>query len=261
MVRKYGSSPFKAAVIHGGPGAPGYMAPVARELSKTFGVLEPIQVAKSLDGQISELQQQLITNCKEPICLIGSSWGATLALFYSAEFKELVNKVIIVGSCVYDSDSSEKVKSIRAKRMSEEDTRTCERLTAQLKNANDSEKNEIFSQLADCSFDSDTYDPITRDLEILNCDFSTNKLVWTDFKKIRDTPKAIKSIFSKIDVPVVNIHGDYDPHIVKGVQPFLESCISNIKLHTLNKCSHYPWIEKYARNQFYDLVRSEVAQS
>ena len=43
--RLYGSAPFNIAVIHGGPGAPGEMAPVARELSSLRGVLEPLQTA------------------------------------------------------------------------------------------------------------------------------------------------------------------------------------------------------------------------
>ena len=50
--RKYGTSPYQVAVIHGGPGAPGYMAPVARELSNKLGVLEPIQTCDTIQGQI-----------------------------------------------------------------------------------------------------------------------------------------------------------------------------------------------------------------
>jgi len=41
--RKYGKPPFRVAVIHGGPGAGGEMAPVVRELASDCGVLEPIQ--------------------------------------------------------------------------------------------------------------------------------------------------------------------------------------------------------------------------
>lgn len=49
-LRIYGQSPFTLAVIHGGPGAGGEMAPVARELASARGVLEPIQTATSLEG-------------------------------------------------------------------------------------------------------------------------------------------------------------------------------------------------------------------
>ena len=56
QVRTYGKAPFRVAVLHGGPGAPGGMAPVAKELSKKYGVLEPLQYANSLQGQIQELE-------------------------------------------------------------------------------------------------------------------------------------------------------------------------------------------------------------
>lgn len=36
--RIYGKAPYSIVVIHGGPGAPGQVAPVARELSENFGV-------------------------------------------------------------------------------------------------------------------------------------------------------------------------------------------------------------------------------
>ena len=38
MIRFYGEKPYRAAVIHGGPGDIGGMRPVAERLGKTFGV-------------------------------------------------------------------------------------------------------------------------------------------------------------------------------------------------------------------------------
>ena len=68
-VRKYGEPPFTVAVLHGGPGAPGYMAPVARELAQTVGVLEPLQSRQSLDEQVEELKDQLVENADGPATL------------------------------------------------------------------------------------------------------------------------------------------------------------------------------------------------
>lgn len=39
-IRKYGIGPFSVAVIHGGPGASGEMAPVAKELALVCGILK-----------------------------------------------------------------------------------------------------------------------------------------------------------------------------------------------------------------------------
>jgi hypothetical protein len=66
-VRYYGKEPFQVAVIHGGPGS---VAAIARELSKNYGVLEPIQTKTSLEGQVLELYGVLMAFGDLPITLI-----------------------------------------------------------------------------------------------------------------------------------------------------------------------------------------------
>ena len=257
-VRTYGQSEIDIVVLHGGPGAPGYMAPVARELGKKFGVLEPLQTMSSLKAQIKELDEQITKYCNKPICLIGSSWGATLALLYASEYTDKVSKIILIGSCVYDAKTSKDVNAIRLNRMSEDTKTRFNDLSDKMKQCSDKDKNLFFQKLADCFFESDTFDPITKNLEIIACQHDINKTVWNDFKNIRDTPNALANIFSKIKIPVVNIHGEYDPHLIEGIQPFLTSCIDNITLNILKKCGHYPWIERHAKEKFYKLIDNEI---
>lgn len=64
--RVYGREPFETAVLHGGPGAPGEMAPVARELAQVRGVLEPLQTVGSIDGQVGELASLLEKSADRP---------------------------------------------------------------------------------------------------------------------------------------------------------------------------------------------------
>ena len=58
---QHGRAPHRVVVVHGGPGGAGEMAPVARRLGQDFGVLEPLQVADSVEGQVAELR-----NCSPP---------------------------------------------------------------------------------------------------------------------------------------------------------------------------------------------------
>src|SRR4030043_566948 len=102
-LRKYGHEPFKVAVIHGGPGAPGEVAPVARELSSDMGVLEPLQTAKTIEEQIQELRAILEKNGDIPVTLIGFSWGAILPFIFAARNSLLVRKLILI-----ESEESEK---------------------------------------------------------------------------------------------------------------------------------------------------------
>ena len=87
-LRKYGKAPFSVVVVHGGPGAPGEMAPIARHLSKKQGVLEPLQASNSVDGQIFELKTIIEKNAQMPIVLIGWSWGAWLSFMLAAKCVE-----------------------------------------------------------------------------------------------------------------------------------------------------------------------------
>jgi hypothetical protein len=45
------------AIIHGGPGAPGFTGTVARELASDWGIMEPLQTVTSLERQMRELQK------------------------------------------------------------------------------------------------------------------------------------------------------------------------------------------------------------
>jgi len=68
-LRIYGEAPFNIAVIHGGPGAPGEVASVARKLSSVRGVLEPLQTAKTINRQLDELKEVLKKNGDPPVTL------------------------------------------------------------------------------------------------------------------------------------------------------------------------------------------------
>ena len=123
-LRKYGNSPFTTAVIHGGPGAPGVMASVARELSSFTGILEPLQTKASIEGQIKELKSILKEHGALPVNLIGFSWGATLSFIFAALHPQLVKKLILVGSGPYEQRYATNVTSTRISRLGQEDGMT-----------------------------------------------------------------------------------------------------------------------------------------
>ncbi|TFH65926.1 MAG: alpha/beta hydrolase [Candidatus Zixiibacteriota bacterium] len=257
-VRQYDSPPHRVAVLHGGPGAPGYMAPIARELAKVVGVLEPLQSANSFEGQIEELRGQSVEYGSPPLTVIGSSWGAILALFLTARHPELVRKAILIGSAVFDAENSERVKTRRLERLTQENRTRHDTILREMPQASGDERERLFAEWANIFFDADTYDPLTRDLEVLDVQPDVNEKVWSDFKVLRDRPNFLAGEFSKINIPVVVIHGEYDPHPIEGIRPFLESCLREVRFEMLPQCGHYPWIERRARAQFFDILMDEV---
>jgi pimeloyl-ACP methyl ester carboxylesterase len=108
-LRLYGKAPFDVAVIHGGPGAAGEMAPVARELASSMGVLEPLQTAASLEGQIEELKTVLEMGGDLPVTLIGFSWGAWLSFIFTANYPGIVKILILIGSGPFEEKYAAKI--------------------------------------------------------------------------------------------------------------------------------------------------------
>src|SRR5215475_11430083 len=119
--RTYGSVPYTVAVVHGGPGAAGEMAPVARELAHDRGILEPLQTATSLEGQVEELRVTLASYTTLPVVLIGFSWGAWLSYIVAARYPALVRKLLLVASGPFDQRYVAQLQTTRLQRLNEQD--------------------------------------------------------------------------------------------------------------------------------------------
>ncbi|MBD3257368.1 alpha/beta fold hydrolase [candidate division GN15 bacterium] len=259
-VRQYGRPPFTVAVLHGGPGAPGYVAPVARELSRDFGVVEPLQTRDSLDGQIVELSEHLAAHASGPCALIGSSWGALLALFAAARYPERVSRLVLVGCGVFDAESSATIQPRRLERLSEADRVRCDQLVAALSDAPAGDRDGLMEELGSLLSRADMFDPLPDDSETIEVQYDLHCKVWDDFKALRDEPGRLEDEFAAITASATIIHGDYDPHPLTGIQPFLESALPEVDVHVLGNCGHYPWRERHARDVFYGLLRSLLAR-
>ena len=256
-LRKYGKPPFKIAVIHGGPGAPGYMAPVARELSSEWGVLEPLQTAASLEGQVQELRYFMEKHGDPPVTMIGSSWGAMLSFIFGARFPALTKKLILIGSGVFEEEYAGSIIETRLSRLNVKERADVMTLLQALENPEDQDKDALLAQLADVFNKTDSYNPMTLDLEVLECQFDINTQVWNEARELRISGKLL-ALGKHIPCPVVAIHGDYDPHPALGIREPLSRVLKDFQFHLLKHCGHYPWIEKDAREEFYLILKQAL---
>jgi pimeloyl-ACP methyl ester carboxylesterase len=104
---------------------------------------------------------------------------------------------------------------------------------------------------------ADSYDSIKNESEEFECNFQVYSSVWKDFEKLRRSNKLLK-LGKKIKTPVVAIHGEYDPHPYKGIEKTFSNILTNFKFFLLEKCGHCPWIEKNARDNFYNILKKEI---
>jgi pimeloyl-ACP methyl ester carboxylesterase len=255
--RIYGIKPFGVAVIHGGPGAPGEMAPVARELASVTGILEPLQTASSLEGQVEELHVMLKENGELPVILIGWSWGAMLSFIFTARYPSFVKKLILIGSGPYEERYAEVIMPTRLNRMSEEQRVEFFNVVDMLNNPEIEDKNTYMARFGDIIARADSYDPLPHQSEMLAYQYDINQQVWQQASQLRGSGKLLE-LGKKIRCPVVAIHGDYDSHPAEGVREPLSRVLKDFSFILLEKCGHEPWVERYAKDRFYKILKEEL---
>lgn len=255
--RIYGKSPYRVAVIHGGPGGAGTLKELAEILSNYCGILEPLQTKDSLEGQLKELKQTLEQFADLPVTLIGHSWGAMLGYILAAKYPGYIKKLIMVGSGLFDPSYAANIMETRLSRMPKNKKNQYNELMTKL-NENRGDPDEIFHQIGILTGDLDSYDPIkVSDTHIIKGQYQIYKNVWPEVAKMRETGELL-NIGKNIKCPVIAIHGDYDSHQYQGVKEPLSMTLDNFTFILLAKCGHEPWIERQAKDGFIDLIRAHL---
>lgn len=258
--RKYGRAPYTVVVVHGGPGAAGEVAPIASELSSRKGVLEPLQTALSIKGQVEELRYVLKQNSDPPVTLIGFSWGAWLAFICAAHDPQLVKKLILIGSGPFDEKYARGVEATRMGRLGEKDKREVKSLIGTLNNPAVKDRASVFQRFGALFSKADTYDPISQashDVDAVDYRLDIFQRVWPEAAALRSSGKLL-DLGKQILCPVVAIHGDYDPHPAAGVEQPLASVLKDFRFVLLTHCGHRPWIEQSAREDFFRILKKEL---
>ncbi|WP_346961867.1 alpha/beta hydrolase [Clostridium sp.] len=265
-IRKYGSTPYSIAVIHGGPGAPGGMAPVAKEISKKYGVLEPMQSEDSIDGQVFELKDFLERNGEFPVILIGHSWGAWLSYIFASRYPNLVSEIILVGSGSYEDTYLSSMNSKRENRLTEEENLRVGVLFQLLNEPNNPNKKEVLREFGELMAKADSFSPICIENESLDFQIENESLDFQpevfqncmkEINKLRSSGELLE-LGKAIKCPVIAIHGEYDSHSFEGVEKPLSKVIKNFEFILLKDCGHSPWNEVHAKDKFYEIIFSEL---
>ena len=261
-LRTYREAPFGVAVVHGGPGAAGEMAPVARELAAGRGVLEPIQTATSVLGQVEELREVLERYAALPATLIGFSWGAWLSYLVAAHHPALVRKLILVGSGPFEEKYVARLGATRAGRLSDAERGEFVAIIQELGAGEAADKDALLARLGELAAKTDSYDPLPAEPDDAGPLAGAAELyqqVWEGASALRQSGEPLE-LGKQIRCPVIAIHGDYDPHPAEGVRVPLAGVLADFRFISVEKCGHAPWLERQARDTFFEILRGELVR-
>lgn len=236
------------------------MAPVARRLAQSEGVLEPIQTAATLEGQVDELKMLLETHGDLPVTLIGYSWGAWLSFIVAARYPEMARKLILVGSGPFEEQYVAALQSARMSRLSAEERSDLDAALAALGDPATGDTSTYLAQLEALASKTDSYDPIpaaSQKPDRIDLQGNIFQAVWNDAARMRRSGQLL-ALGKCIECPVIAIHGDYDPHPAEGVEKPLAAVLGDFRFILLKDCGHTPWIERQARDAFYSTLEKEL---
>lgn len=265
--RIWGEPPYRVAVVHGGPGAAGEMESVARELARNGGVLEPMQTATTVEGQVRELAALLERHAAAPVALVGFSWGAWLRLMVAARHAALVRKLVLVGSGPFEERYVARIERARMARLSEPERLEFAALVAALADGAAPNKDAALARLGALASKTDAFDPLPEKLEepeepddapLRGGSGDLFQRVWTGAAEMRHTGELM-TLARRVRCPVVAIHGDHDPHPADGVREPLSLALPEFRFVLLERCGHKPWAEQHARAPFLAALRSALA--
>lgn len=250
FVRTYGDPSHDPVIlIHGGPGAPGYLAPVARELAGSFHVLEPFQRRSgerpvTVEAHVRDLAEVVRTRTNRSPHLVGSSWGAMLALAYACEAGASARSVVLIGSGTWDLESRTRLTEILEERM----TPALEEEFSRISEIRDPD--ERLDARGRAIHPLYAFDPLTSDLEMERCDGHGNRETWADMVRLQEEG-VYPAAFRTIECPVLMLHGDFDPHPGDMIRDSLLPHLPRLEFHEWPRCGHYPWIEREWRSAFF----------
>jgi pimeloyl-ACP methyl ester carboxylesterase len=231
------------------------MGYVAQKLGETHSVFEPMQHADSVQGQVDELHAVITENSNEPVILIGWSWGAWLGWWYAAQHPQQVKRLILVSSGPFESFYAEGMDETRLSRLTPAEQIEVKTLQAQFTDSTIEDKTFLFARFGALFGKADSYDPIAIVAPPTELQMEIFNAVWPEGAALRKDGRLLADA-GKITLPVVAIHGDYDPHPWQGVKEPLSKRLMDFTFHLLPNCGHDPWQEREAQVPFFDLLES-----
>ena len=256
-VRRHGSAGPLVLCLHGGPGAPGEVAPVAARLGMHYRVLEPFErrsgaTPLSLTLHANDLAQLVLGEEAPHAAVVGFSSGAITALTFAASWSHLCRAVVLIGAATVDAESRAEFKRRLAGRLGP----AASARLAELRQLPASD--EVLEAQAKLLGEAYFVDPVSLPQPAW-VDAQGHGQTWQDMLRLQEAGEHPRS-FRSIRSPVLMIHGADDPHPGPMIRDSLRAVMPQLEYVELAACGHYPWLERAAREEFQHVLESWLAQ-
>jgi len=262
-IRTYGTAGPVVIVLHGGPAAVGNARSLAQPLSDSFRAVEPWQRGSGAEPltvarHVADLHDVVRTvRDGPPPALVGESWGAMLALAYSAAHPEEAGPLVLVGCGTFDTEARARFHGTLDERTDDELNRRLDRLADEFPDPGERLKNRY--ELIKQSYDWDALPCDSEPDDAGPFDMRAHNETWNDMLRLQDEG-VYPAAFAAIRSPVLMLHGAYDPHPGPLIRASLQPYLRQLQYREWPHCGHSPWIEREVRDEFFAVLRDWLRQ-
>lgn len=259
-------------ILSGGPGITPYsMRDVATELSKNYQtvlihqrgtgltILPINEQTIQIDKYCSDIQAVKNKLSHKKINLLGHSWGGMLSMNYAKNYPDDINKMILIGSGGYNLEFNNYFSDNIMSRLSEDDQNAVEMINKFYEKSsnlatNDSLSiaiNNLMREAGNVGLKGYFFDKQKADQLMLKENDINMKVLMTMMTSLYTSGWNIKDDLSKLKLNTLIIQGRQDPIDLETARQ-INSAIKSSELIIIERCGHFPWIEK--PEEFYDAV-------
>jgi len=227
------------------------MATLARLLADRFRVVEPFQrrsgggMALTVAQHVADLREVVHEYCgtTRPL-LVGSSWGAMLALAYAAAHPATVAGIVLIGCGTFDPIARAELQRRLAARLTPA-------LRARLAavEAGSADQDERLARRAELLLPVYSHDAVMSELGKEVVDAAGHEESWADMLRLQEAG-VYPAAFAACHAPVLMLHGRQDPHPGQLVRASLAPWLPQLEYREWDACGHYPWLERAVSAEF-----------
>lgn len=259
VVREYGIGMESVIALHGGPAAAGDVGPLARELGKRWHVFEPFQRSSggrplAVATHVQDLDDLIRERCgcHHPV-LVGHSWGAMLALAYAADYPTTAAALVLIGCGTFSFAARAEFETRLDARLTPADRASIARIKQT--ETDPDRRVAAMGHLMTRVYGHDVEEVAD---DVVMVDALAHDETWADMVRLQ-RDGIYPAAFAAIGVPVLVLHGDADPHPGRSISEDLRRYIPHLEYQELPSCGHSPWLERQARQGFFETLEAWLA--
>ena len=172
-----------------------------------------------------------------------------LALAYAATHPDSVASLVLVGCGTFDTAARQRMQAILDERTDGILRQRLERLTEEYP-----DPNRRFRAFGEAVMSLYFYNCIPAKLKTEIHDARAHHETWNDMVRLQQEG-IYPAAFAAIKVPVLMLHGAFDPHPGNLIRDSLAPHLPQLEYREWERCGHYPWLEKTVRVEFFSVLR------